>query len=399
MVRNWLILIFIVFRLTSCIKPFDPELTDYEHALVVDALITNENRPYLVKLSYSTNNINIKPEMVTGASVIVTEENSIDAVFKEKEPGFYYSDSIRFKGKIGNTYTLYIRTKEGDEYRSEPSIMPYVPEIDSIYFDYDTEFYENGGVEYEGIRLYVDSHDDQGECKYYRWSFEEDWKFKVPYPALAEYYGEDNWAYKLVEYMYCWKESISNSIIIHSTNGYSENRILKKPITFIAPELTDKISVIYSILLKQYSLSKAEYDFWSGLQDINSGSLDIFEKQPYKIANNLYSINNPEEPVLGYFQVSGVTTKRKYIMQSDYQHFHLPRVNYFPLCEVILDTLDPELPTMDSMYFDYTSRGYVFYNPIMDFSNTVVLGMMFTKARCSDCRLTGNPDPPDFWIE
>ena len=46
--------LFLWLSLTpSCVEPFYPEIEAYENILVVDGSITDENRPYLVKLSRS----------------------------------------------------------------------------------------------------------------------------------------------------------------------------------------------------------------------------------------------------------------------------------------------------------------------------------------------------------
>ena len=73
----------------------------------------------------------------------------------------------------------------------------------------------------------------------------------------------------------------------------------------------------YSILVKQYSISKSEFDFWDNLKKINDKSGDIFEYQPYPVNSNIHNVNNTKDRVLGYFQVSAVKQKRKNILYSD----------------------------------------------------------------------------------
>ena len=70
---------------------------------------------------------------------------------------------------------MHITTKNGKEYASDYSVVRTTPEIDSISWLRD-----NGGV-----RIYINTHDDQNKTKYYRWSYSETWEFHAALPELA----------------------------------------------------------------------------------------------------------------------------------------------------------------------------------------------------------------------
>ena len=124
------------------------------------------------------------PVMVSHAEVSVQDENGVITLFQENEPGIYLSDPDEFTGRVGGTYSLQIRTEDGLEYISDACTMTAVPRIDSLYYEPDSEFYENGTIEEAGLRVYLDTDNRDEACPYMRWEFEEIWKFRVPYPLF-----------------------------------------------------------------------------------------------------------------------------------------------------------------------------------------------------------------------
>ena len=67
------VFLFVAFSLMTCIDPFNPQIDNYQDLLVVDALVTDENSSYFVKLSRTTETPRKTPVAVTGAQVSVTD--------------------------------------------------------------------------------------------------------------------------------------------------------------------------------------------------------------------------------------------------------------------------------------------------------------------------------------
>ena len=177
--RRPLLFIFTFTFLVTCIDPFDPGLKDSESLLVVDALVTNENRSYQVKLSRTIEAQLEDPPPVTGALVSLRDNNGNSTVFQETTGGIYKSDSLVFHGVIGNSYILSIKTPEGDEYESEPCTMYPVQKLEKIYFNKDQEILNNGSQILDGIRIFIDS-EGADDIKYLRWVFTEYWETVFP---------------------------------------------------------------------------------------------------------------------------------------------------------------------------------------------------------------------------
>ncbi len=401
----------IVIALYTCIDPYTPKLRGYNSLLVVDGLITNANTSYTIKLSRTFQDQNSNPSMVTGADIFITDDAGNSSHLINKGNGIYATDSIEFIGAIGRTYVLHIVTQEGEEYESDPCLLQSVPDIDSIYFGKDMQLVNNGTESQEGVSIYLDSKGGDNN-QYYRWTFDETWKFKVPDPKTFNYVinpnDPDNPFFIPIESVNdsCWKSSQSGEILIRSVNEGEPGKIEKQPISFIATAISDRLLIQYNILVKQYSISKEEYEFWNNLKQVNESSGDIFAKQPFEVKSNLRNVNNPEERVLGFFQVSAEKQKRKDIIFNDVVGLDLPF--YQVKCERFVKergefSLGPGAPppTWDDVYKIFCiNSDYYFVEPLY-FPGTVnkLEYLVFARPECANCELSGTRTRPDFWVD
>jgi hypothetical protein len=398
------ILLAIVFIVCTCIDPYTPKLKGYDSLLTVDALITDANNSCIVKLTRTMQNQNEIPPAVSDAIVILTDDKGNTSTLINAGGGIYKTDSIEFRGTAGRTYVLHISADDGREYESDPCLMYPVPEIDSVYFEKDQQITNNGTKSLDGISIYLDSKAGDNN-QYYRWAYDETWKFRVPYPKKFDYVkGVDPDVPGFVPVNdvkeFCWNSDLSNEILIRSIiNGQAE-KIKKQFIFFIPTEKSNRLLYQYSVLVKQYSISKNEYDFWDNLKQVNETGNDIFARQPFSVLSNLHSTTNPKERVLGFFQVSAVSQKRKNIVYDDVGYLGLPFYAY--QCQVWY--IDPSFyrssppPTWDDVYQNMTFiSGYAFSEPLYDLTGKILLKMVFTTHECADCEVTGSHTEPDFW--
>jgi hypothetical protein len=400
--------LFFVFILFSCIDPYTPKLTGYESLLVVEGQITNENSSHSVKLSRTFQELNSEPIRVSDAVVTIKDDIGNERILKYAGSGIYKTDSLEFRGVPGRSYVLRILTKDNEEYESEPCLMSTVSDVDSIYFAKDQVLVNNQTESEDGVSIYLDSKG--GEInQYYRWTYEETWKFRVPNPKLYDYIKTpdkpDNPVIKQVEDVkeYCWKSHKSDEILIRSINEGETKKIGKQTINFIASEKSDRLLVQYSILVKQYSISKNEYDFWNNLKQVNEAGGDIFARQPYSVISNIHNTKNAGIRVLGFFQVSAVTEKRVNITHKDVSlmglHFYTYPCRTWELLRADFGTKYTEPPiTWDDVYWHLCiASDYTFIRPIYFYTDSLIMYLQFTRPECADCEVTGTRTKPDFW--
>ena len=401
------ILLALVFIVCTCIDPYAPNLKGYDSLLTVDALITDLNTSCTVKLTRTMQNQNDIPPAVSDAIVYLTDDAGNSSTMINTGGGIYKTDSIEFKGTIDRTYVLHINTNDGKEYESDPCLMYPVPEIDSIYFEKDQQLINNGTQSLDGISIYLDSKG--GNNQYFRWAYEETWKFRLPLTKTWNYikneFNPDSPILLPISNVkaFCWKTRKSDEILLGSVNSGSSAGILKQPIIFIGTDQSDRLTLQYSILISQYSISKKEYDFWSNLKQINEIGGDIFAKQPYTVLSNIKNIHNPTERVLGYFQVSAIKQRRKAISFNDISAMNLPLYHY-PCERLVKDRSDvPKAfgappATWDELYSMFCETSdYYFVEPLFYSGTLDIEKLVFAQPECANCELSGSSTEPYFW--
>jgi len=397
--------IIAVFVLNACIDPYVPKLAGYESLMVVEGLITDSNTSYTVKLSRTFMEQNASPSAISDAIVYISDEESKSSYLKYAGSGKYKTDSTEFKGVIGKTYILHIIAGNGSVYESDPYKMESVPAINNVYYLKEQQFTNNGTATQDGIRIYLDSEAGDNN-QYFRWAFEETWKFKVPNPKRYDFLMTDSSIRPVTNVKeYCWKSRKSDEILVHAGYEGHLEEIKKIPVYFIASDKSDRLLLQYSILVSQYSVSKSEYEYWNNLRQVNDDGGDIFARQPFTVISNIHNVNNPTERVLGYFQVSAVKLMRKTIPYSEISSLNLPFYHY-PCERIEKDPMDfqtewgPPMTWADVYRYMSISSDYIFVEPrYASTTNGELVKMIFTRAECADCELTGTMSKPDFWID
>ena len=376
----------------SCVEPFDPKISDSNKTfLVVDGSITTGAGPHTVHLSKSVsleeNNVPI-----TGASVSFEEENGNIVDLFEAASGSYQTSSI--VGETGKKYKLRF-VHGGNQYESSWETIFPSHEIDSVYFEVQTIGTTDREEDQTGVQLFIDSHGSEDASKYVRYEFEEAWKTTVTYPSYRDYIGEDVTQATNDPRYFCFKYDEPTGINIASSDGLSSNRISKHKLLFIIGR-NERLTVRYSLLVKQYSMGEREYSFWKSLQDTNEELGSLFDTQPSNIPSNIVNLSDPDEVVLGYFSAWGVQEYRAYVNKRDVPHY----ISTVPNCNIDLDTLLKGnfvfIEDYESVLSYELQSGKFFYN-LISLDNTVI-GTILSEPRCSDCTLHGGTLPtPNFW--
>ena len=130
--------------------------------------------------------------------------------------------------------------------------------------------------------------------------FSETWKLRLLFP---------------VPNMICWISDKSDTINIKSTAAFGEARIIRHQVNYIS-NISDRLKTEYSILVNQYSMNEDEYGYWEKVQNLTSQVGGLSDIVPSSIPSNIYRIDDPGEPVLGYFSVSAKSSKRIFIKDA-----------------------------------------------------------------------------------
>lgn len=360
----------LVLLLNGCIVQFIPETSEDQDLLVVEGIITDQPGPNIIKLSTSLplgGKSAAKP--LSGSIVTITDDLGSNISLNETVTGTYVTPSY-FQGMVGRSYTLHINinnTNGNFNYQSFPVEMKPVPSIDSIYYDKVIINEKNmGSIQSEGAQIYLNTHDPENNCKFYRWEYSETWEFRLPY---------------MVPNNTCWISSNSDKINIKSTASLAEDRIIRYPLNFVS-NMTDRLKVRYSILVNQYSLSEDEYAYWEKLQNISEQVGGLYDITPASVPSNIWCVENPGAKVLGYFSVSASSSKRFFIKDR-----FLGIIDLYNSC--ISDTVfgGGSIPNLNL---------YVWV--IIDHMIPPIPYRVLTRVKgCYDCSVRGTTIEPVYW--
>lgn len=368
LVRISILLLFsVLIILPRCTTEFIPDTSANRERLVVDGMITDQNRANIVKL---TRSVPVGSPLITGkvkgAEVTITDGSGNVSTLTEIKDGIYATDSLTFRGRTHEKYALTVRVS-GKVYESGFVEMKPVPAISSLsYKKVALNNPDDRNRLAEGCKISLDSYDSSGECRYYRWDYSETWEYVIPYPVVNRV---------------CWITNKSDRIILKDTSPFTESRVTEFPLIFI-DNTTEKLKVKYSVLVNQYSLNKEEYDFWETVSRMSQDVGTLYDRTPSEIKGNVHCVSNPDEVVYGYFSVSAVATKRLFVSDK-----FMGQPTFYSYCAT--DTLYGTLPAegLNTTYW-----------VIEDQSNEVPSWWVVTEYReCADCTTEGSKIKPDFW--
>jgi len=383
----YLILITILsVLLNSCVEKYWPDLGDkYEKLLVVDGMITNRPGPYTIRLSYSSQLMYGTSTAVQGCAVIISDNTGYSETLNEIEPGRYITSNPAFQGVVGRQYKLTIHTPAEQTYESGfQELLDHVG-IDSVYASIEYKSNPDGDHDLAGYQFYVSSEAAKNDTNYYFWRMEQTYEFNPNYRIKYMFDGQYHTIPHPAPYYTCWKTDAVPAIITYSTQQLNEPVIRDLPLHYVTTE-TKELSIKYSVLVKQLTLNKEAYNYWSSLQDQVSGQGSLYDKQPYQIRGNISNMMDPAEPVLGYFFAAGSDEKRIFADRPEDTPFY-----YSTNCGMVTEDLW-------RMLWSIRHKWPVFLTIIYDDEGGGAKTALPNDPVCVDCRAAGgDTEKPEFW--
>jgi len=365
-----------MMALVNCKTPYDPPLKAIQsNSLVVEGFIDGA-APTVIKLSRTRmisagDTARVKNELCAKVFVVDDQQNRYALV---ETGGGLYSSNVVLNLNPGNPYRLYINTGDNKEYVSDFVDYKQSPAIDSVGWK----------LKNDGIQFYVNTHDENNATRYYRWEYHETWEYHSIFPTGLQYNRSTDEVVPMAEQIYtCWGDAKSNRIILGSSAKLSDDVIYQAPLVDIENH-SKKMSVLYSILVKQYALDITGFNYWEAMRNNTENVGSIFDPQPNQTVGNIHSLTTPSETVVGYIGAGSSFTKRYFVYNRD-----MPgRWNIFPRCDEINVTKDST-----RFYFDY--GGLL---PVSEYlTNSGATAYTGAAIACVDCRLEGTNVKPDFW--
>jgi Domain of unknown function (DUF4249) len=276
-------------------------------------------------------------------------------------------------------YRLNITTKNNKEYTSDFVPIMKSPAIDSVSWELTDE---------KGVQIYVNTHDTERPEGFYRWNFEETWTYTSAYQSTYIFNPGTKTVSLRTESIYrCWATDKSNNIIIESTKRLSKNVISKYPLKSLE-QTAEELRYKYSILVNQYSITEDAFKYWQQQKKNTEDLGTLFGPLPTQITGNFTCITNPAEPVLGFFHMGSISSKRIFISFEQ-----LPPPSYYNT-----GYSDCELGSVMNEDLEKFSGPFLFVNGIPSTTGPGIIGYTYSSQFCVDCTLRGGvTTKPDFW--
>lgn len=385
------------FSVSSCTEQYVFQSNTFESILVVQANITNELKKQEVKISRSYRLGEKEQDFEKGANVYITDSENNNYDFELEDFSGLYVSKDPFQAVPGRSYQLNITTKEGKSYSSTLQTLTSVSEI-----NVEPKVVTVDGI--KGVQIFVTSNDPTASSKFYRFEYEETYKVISPNwnpdKLIVDPNGTGQYPSYLIvprdkETRVCYTTKKSDDLILISNAGQNEDRI-NFPIRFIdmkSPILNER----YSILVHQYVQSSESYTYYKTLKTLSTSSSLFSQVQPGFNYGNIKNNDDPEEKIVGYFEVSSISSKRIFFNFRDL----FPADPYPPFY------IECKPQTLANCWTSKGCAGFtilslvqspvpekVYYGALDDMS-----AIVFVPSPCGDCTSISSNIKPAFWID
>ena len=384
-----IILLFAGFGLfQSCVEPIEFETEEYEDILAIRATITDEVETQKVFLSRTFPFGEDGPAPESDATVWITDGAGNEFEFRETENGEYHSLN-QFRAQPETDYQLQISTANGVSYNSEPTQLTSSSPIDNVEAQRLTV---NGR---DGIAIEVDNYNTESASQFYLYEYEETYKIVSRYSSDYDLISENGQLQvipKTREERVCYNTLNSTNYILANTSNLSENNLENFLVKFVETA-NPKLSQRYSLLVRQIAISRDAHYYYNALERL-SGSDNLFsQNQPGFVEGNIIA-ENPDLKVLGYFNVSSVSTKRIFFGYYDfYEVGEDPRPYFSEDCNPATpSTLPDEIGSLIALV-------QIDYVKLLRTTSLASMAYEVVETECMDCNVWGTNVKPEFWEE
>ncbi len=381
----------------GCIYQYDPDLEGSSDALVINGKVTDREGYQYIEISRSAAPYDEENKLpVSGYAVEIQDDKGNGFPGVEMEPGLYGCWMDQEYLVTGTKYRLVVTDEQDNVYVSDFDELLPCPDIDSITYEIRTMLTEDPDVSYPGLQFFVNT-DCSGEyAKHFLWEMEETWEYHSVYPITSYYDCECNEIVENTEWgevihrwpiihildepnydlFICWESASVPSIYTYSTKHLTSGQVRNYPLHFVSNQ-SDRLSVKYSLLVKQCSLSEQAFQFWHIIDEQSKQRGELYETQPTQLSGNIHPQDAGGEPVLGLFYATSIKEKRIFVCPS-------------------LKTLKPDCEPHHAT--EYLTKWLLGYCGSHYRIYLLGVGVDYADQECFDCRLRGGTtERPDFW--
>jgi hypothetical protein len=306
MYRNYFFLLAGLLLFSTCQIPIENyEQVDKKQFLLFDVEITPRYAKGLVTRTSPDlqGNARVQFPTVGISEMYVTDSNGT----RFNLPLDGKADST-FRGVEGETYR-FVAIIQGKKYESKPEKMPVVVPIDSIFYRFNSrnDLLENNLLKH-GFDVYAKFKDPVGRGQFYYWRWVNYTKrFRCGTRTLR------GTLYNVLCDTDCWDINPGTEINLFSdrvTDGATPSVLLTRVPFFIPPDN-------YYFHTDQCAITENVYNYLISARDqtqTNGGQFDVPAQTQF--STNISSVSDPDEQVLGVFNVFSYDSQLIYVDRS-----------------------------------------------------------------------------------
>ena len=372
--------IVLLIALASCIKPYEPEFDNSDiQRVVISGKLLDVAGIQEVDISLSSPLKTISRIPYEKCTVNLLSSKGKQWTYTEAGDGVYRLILNAGELDLSISYHIEVETPDHQIIVSAPEIFYENPDVDSIYFSKETHANEITGKEYLGLQFLIDLKAAETDSRYYLFDVIETSEFHAPRPIEWWYDGvvhhEDPADYSK---SLCWNTQDINDVFVLKTDNLSKNEYIGSKLNFTNNQ-SQRLQHLYSLNVKQYSISKEAYTYWSQMQINMHQSGGLYNSQPIAPKGNFSNKGNPEREVLGYFMLAKLKEKRIFVSPQN------------------IDIVDNTCGEPAVLRFGLRDISPLMYPAYLDGNQLTYFNRLLDKG-CVDCTSDGGSTiKPGFW--
>lgn len=334
---KWLMCLGTSVSLLACVDPVESTINSSLNVLIVDATITDKAEPQIIRLNRS------QADLLSGrfGYVPVTKANvqlvmdSVQVVSAPETTDGRYQLPADFKGQVGHVYQLKFTLPDGTRYESAPEQLKPVAPIGQVRVRFNpaslNAIERLNNIYSAAHDFYVDFADPADQTNYYRWEWvdweRQEWcrtcsgglyQIRDAQGNLIEDCVNYNFNSSYTAYDYncrttCWEILSSNNLVVFS-DQFSNGNPVKGLLVGRIPLYSKEPCLVE---IRQSSLTKTAYNYLKRLNDETQAAGGVAGGQPALLVGNVYNVARRNEPVVGFFTVSSVSSVRYWLPRTD----------------------------------------------------------------------------------
>lgn len=300
--------IFLLLLISSCLDRLEGVGETREGQLVIYGLFTDGGEKQIVNIS-RTSLMGLTPRGVPDAIVTLLTDSGDRFNYLSVGNGDYELQGIR--AVQGKSYSLEVSLEE-KIYKSDFEKMPEQSAEDRLSFTFKNEPFRNQSPE-PVFTLYSESEwPATSEPIFLRWQVEETYLWEriwLPCVGLCPPPPPNCFISGLIE-----PEKL-NLFDGSRTSTNKTSLILGKR------EVDNSFISIFFVTVRQLSINQKAFAYWEKIKITVNNQGSLFDIPPAPVFGNIYNVEDPDERILGYFEVAKEKTTRISTNRGDVPFF------------------------------------------------------------------------------